>query len=901
MDQPYKFLDYYDINDSGIFFGRDREIETLLSDVISTRLVLLFARTGSGKTSLINAGVRPRLEKLDYRTFYVRVEKDPTESARKALRRRKLIPQNFVKKSLNDQLRNAVVRLNKPIVLFFDQFEEFFIYIYKKSPEKAAKFISTVASLYHDRASGVHQVFCFREEFFIEMDAFREKIPSIFHNDSNLRLRWFDATQASDAITQPAQKFNVTVEAPLVESVIKDLAVDERVEPARLQIVCDTLWQNKKDGHLRLDEYEQLGGALEILHRRLEKDLEQHLSDEQLLLFEKLLPTLGTERGTKYIRGFNELVKSLGTNKTSLRALIEQLRRLHLIRRSTRYDEIYIEWTSDYLAGHTDHLRQRVQAIGLRRLLRTATQKAARRQETINQREKKGGAGKVKPLTEDDLRLLYLSTEDFETLSRQMEALDELLPKEAEFMLIAALEHGNHLTRWFQNDSLEKPVAWQILKDRISSKEGRIEQAENAIRLLGELRTKRAMNLLRAALQQDVLAPVVLETLGEIRTREAMRILQWALKSAALAEGAISVLSQIRSEEAVNILASVLPNERLSLQAQGALERISKGRAGKASSRAELILVDWKEHQDSRRKVRTAPVAIKAGLSESQWKILLRRIKEGSCLPIIGPDLGATGTSDAIARRWAERYHYPFDDKANLSRVAEYIATQYDDMFVKELLLKEDKATTVSEVERQSYDMLAALPLPLYITTNYHDYLEEALVRKHRQLPIIISSPTSYQPFPSLSPSRPLVMHLYGNYRYLESLLVTDLDQFGALIEMRTLKAPTRSGRATGTVNEMLLRKALDMSILLVMGFEATDRIFSGLIGRLSSKKTKWSRQVGVVQLPLETGGGNPFAPQSKYLTDYFGSMGMMVYWGAAKDFSEELQRRWRKFTGIKK
>ena len=85
-DEPYKFLDSYGPGDHDIFVSRDREVETLVGDVISSRLVVLFAKTGTGKTSLINAGVRPRLADLDYETFYARVEHDPVDAVRNVLR-----------------------------------------------------------------------------------------------------------------------------------------------------------------------------------------------------------------------------------------------------------------------------------------------------------------------------------------------------------------------------------------------------------------------------------------------------------------------------------------------------------------------------------------------------------------------------------------------------------------------------------------------------------------------------------------------------------------------------------------------------------------------------------------------------------------------------------------------
>ena len=163
--RPYKFLDYYNFEDSRIFFGRERETEILLSDVITTRLVVLFAKTGTGKTSLINAGVRPRLEELDYATFYIRVEHDPAESTRKALRKNNLLSTALEKESLAAQLQHIVTQLDKPIVVFFDQFEEFFIYVLNEDPEKAGQFISDVAKIYRNRESGVHIVFSLREKF----------------------------------------------------------------------------------------------------------------------------------------------------------------------------------------------------------------------------------------------------------------------------------------------------------------------------------------------------------------------------------------------------------------------------------------------------------------------------------------------------------------------------------------------------------------------------------------------------------------------------------------------------------------------------------------------------------------------------------------------------------------
>src|SRR5262249_18538766 len=160
----YKFLDPYDFNDrdSGLFFGRDREIQILLSDIVANRLVVLFAETGTGKTSLINAGIRPRLEGRHYVTFLIRVRRAPAESARTEVGGHAGV-RGLRGETMAEQLRGAAADLDCPVVLFFDQFEEFFITTLREDPGRARDFIEQVAELYDDSASGIHIVFSLRE------------------------------------------------------------------------------------------------------------------------------------------------------------------------------------------------------------------------------------------------------------------------------------------------------------------------------------------------------------------------------------------------------------------------------------------------------------------------------------------------------------------------------------------------------------------------------------------------------------------------------------------------------------------------------------------------------------------------------------------------------------------
>jgi chromosomal replication initiation ATPase DnaA len=84
LDRPYKFLDYYGARDTAIFFGRQQETLKLSSMIDAHRLVVLYGPSGVGKTSLMQAGVVPRLSRAQppYETIYVRaLETRPSSSA----------------------------------------------------------------------------------------------------------------------------------------------------------------------------------------------------------------------------------------------------------------------------------------------------------------------------------------------------------------------------------------------------------------------------------------------------------------------------------------------------------------------------------------------------------------------------------------------------------------------------------------------------------------------------------------------------------------------------------------------------------------------------------------------------------------------------------------------------
>jgi hypothetical protein len=386
---PYPFLSSFAEGDAGRFFGREQEVNILVADIVTARLVVLFAKTGTGKTSLINAGVVPVLTQRGYETYYVRVQKDPVVSARAALRRDH--PTMFDDDgAFGEQLVDLSADIGRPIVVFFDQFEEFFLYVANDEPELADAFVAAIGDIYDAEDSGVHVVFSMREEFFVELDLLRDRVPTIYHADSNLRLQHLRPDQAERAIVGPAEGAGVTIAQEVVAAVVADLGrwAGGRdlplVEPAQLQIVCDGLWSRRDGGAITLADYRALGsGAAEgtvaqaILARRVRRELESIERREDLELVAVILPLLRSDRGTKLIRDVDALAQLISLDRESglprLHTVLERLAKAGVVNVRLKRDLMEaVELTHDYLVDRLDAIVDEVGLIWPQRQLALA-------------------------------------------------------------------------------------------------------------------------------------------------------------------------------------------------------------------------------------------------------------------------------------------------------------------------------------------------------------------------------------------------------------------------------------------------------------------------------------------------------------------------------------------------
>src|SRR5205809_377641 len=132
----------------------------------------------------------------------------------------------------------------------------------------------------------------------------------------------------------------------------------------------------------------------------------------------------------------------------------------------------------------------------------------------------------------------------------------------------------------------------------------------------------------------------------------------------------------------------------------------------------------------------SGPFRFPRSFEEDDWTVLLQRIKLGRCLPFIGagasyPTLKLGGQ---IAEEWAGTHDYPLPDVHDLARVAQYLAVRFDPTFPKGKMhdqLAGSRSPDFSEAD-EPHAVLADLPLKIYVTTNYDDFMVAALQSRKR-------------------------------------------------------------------------------------------------------------------------------------------------------------------------
>jgi WD40 repeat protein len=399
--QPYVGPRPFERGDQALFFGRDREARDLLSLVVAHEAVLLYAQSGAGKTSLLNAMLIPFLEEKGFQvlpTARVRgsipegIEPDQIpnlyvlntlvswagdESQPEDLARMSLAQFLSAREQPDDEEEEGTDSTRRAII--FDQFEELFSF-YPERWKEREDFFRQVAEILTDPALRV--LFAMREDYLASLTPYASLLPERLR--TRYRLERLRAEAAQQAVEKPLQdtgySFADGVAASLVQELLNikaksvtDEMVDvpgEYVEPVQLQVVCQNLWLNLPSNVevITADHLQSFGDVEEALRSFYERAIETaeaksgvNKDDLRRWFHEQLITPVGT-RGTVF----------RGDEQTGgiLNSAVDMLEDQHIIRAEMRSGARWYELTHDRLiepirkaneAWHEEEQKRRIE------------------------------------------------------------------------------------------------------------------------------------------------------------------------------------------------------------------------------------------------------------------------------------------------------------------------------------------------------------------------------------------------------------------------------------------------------------------------------------------------------------------------------------------------------------
>jgi hypothetical protein len=292
-------------------------------------------------------------------------------------------------------------------------------------------------------------------------------------------------------------------------------------------------------------------------------------------------------------------------------------------------------------------------------------------------------------------------------------------------------------------------------------------------------------------------------------------------------------------------------------------------------------------------------------LNPENWKALAESIRAGQCTPFLGAGACAPTlpTGNELSRALAREFDYPLDNSQDLAHVTQFIAIKSRDIVhPKQEILKRIAACGYPRFEgAEPHHVLASWPLPVYLTTNYDDFMVKALEANkrtaHRDFcrwnKELADHPGVWQREPSYRPTAdaPIVYHMHGSSEVPESLVATEDDYLEFIYNI------ARSGSMTKTVDrswEMLppwIMRAISNHCLMFLGYSLLDWsfriIFRWLV--LSLRQTQRRLKIAVQLSPFADEAANERA--QTYLREYFHHVfDVMIFWGDANQFISELQ-----------
>ena len=269
---PYKGLAAYEAGDASFFRGRDALVHQLCRRLQLESVLVVGGPSGSGKSSLIRAGLLPSLKagaspgSEHWQSLLMTPGPQPVQALQQCLE-----PCGGLDNLL--QQIESVSWQGPTTVLVIDQFEEIFTVA---SEANRKEFLETLAQLSGVGATSVKLILAVRADFYAECA--REPWLAARITSNQVLVGPMTSSELRQAITEPAREAGYVLEKGLVSAIIEEAGNESGSLPLVAHALVET-WARRVDNTLTLEGFLDSGGVAGAISQSADATYDLQLDD----------------------------------------------------------------------------------------------------------------------------------------------------------------------------------------------------------------------------------------------------------------------------------------------------------------------------------------------------------------------------------------------------------------------------------------------------------------------------------------------------------------------------------------------------------------------------------------------------------------------------------------------
>ena len=314
---PFPGLRPFQKNESHLFFGRENHVKEIMRKLETYRFVSIVGNSGSGKSSLVRAGILPGMENQvedPWKICIMRPGKDPVVELCQSLFTQDLLGDKDAQKrshQISDNLeilnKNRlglvqVVRNNlstdKKILILVDQFEEIFrfnkVSTEEESTHSANQFIDLLLGAVGQKEVPIYVIMTIRSDFLGDCEQFSGLPEAI--NDGQFLIPRMNREELQTSITGPIDLVNGKISPQLVYQLLNEVGSSPDQLPVLQHVLMRTweVWEHENTPNKPIDTntYNKTGGMAKALSNHAEEAFNELTTDRKKKLAESIFKTI---------------------------------------------------------------------------------------------------------------------------------------------------------------------------------------------------------------------------------------------------------------------------------------------------------------------------------------------------------------------------------------------------------------------------------------------------------------------------------------------------------------------------------------------------------------------------------------------------------------------------------